>query len=120
MGHAAASIASAIFSAVIKVGKVGVRARQHRKQRSIDDPQTGDVAHPTLSIGHRHRVVLRSHAARAGRVPHADCCFADKVFERLVVADQLVEAIAPGDNPFDQDAAQPGRAVEQTGDDVGD
>jgi hypothetical protein len=52
-------------------------------------------------------------------VPHADRRFADKVFERLVVADQLVEAIAPGDNPFDQEAAQPGRAVEQPGDDVG-
>jgi hypothetical protein len=53
-------------------------------------------------------------------VPYADHRFADKVFERLVVTHQLIEAIPSTENPLDQDAAQPGRAVEQLGDDVGD
>ena len=53
-------------------------------------------------------------------MPDADRGLADEVFERLVVAHQLVEFIAFDDYLLDHHAPQPGRAVEQFGDDVGD
>ena len=50
-------------------------------------------------------------------MPHADLRRADEIFERLVIMHQLIEAITLHDNLLDDHPAQPGRAVEQFGDD---
>ena len=42
--------------------EVDVRSRDGRHDRRIDDAQVPDCAHPTVLVGHRHRVVGWSHA----------------------------------------------------------
>src|ERR1700739_724880 len=99
--------------------EVRVGAWHRRKQRGIDNPQPAHPANSALIVGHRHRIVLRTHPASAGGMPDTDRGFADKVFERLVVAHQLIEPITLYDYLFDHHAPQPWGPIEQFCDDVG-
>ena len=113
------TIPSAIFSAVIRVGKLVLAHGHQREDRGVDDAQALDAAHAALRVGDGHGVAVGAHAAAAGGVPHADRRLAHERLARLVVGHHLLEGEALGDDVADQVAPERGRPVEQRAGDRG-
>ena len=93
--------------------EVGVGARDHGKDRGVHYAQSVHAAHAALVVRDRHRIVVRSHAARTRAMPHADRCALDIGLQRVVVLQRLLEPGRFHDEATDHELAQEGRAVHQ-------